>query len=282
MRSPAIAALALLVAIGFAFRESDREAGASTELAALGESNDILAARVREGARQLKAYESPAQATGGAPVVAPAAGPKASPSREAMLEAGREFLAAHPEARKLLRAMATPAMSPQLDAAAAAGLSPSQLEEMTDILAKARREVQLKAGNTAVLLEGEGDLSPEDIEARLQTLMGSDLYGKYQDAERAAQARTLAGQAVLNMSYTDSPLTTGQSNALLQIFEENNPDYVAGKPFNFFGTDWNAVMTQASQVLSAPQMAVLENMRAGNQSMARFSKSAVPPQRKAP
>jgi hypothetical protein len=191
--------------------------------------------------------QRPSAPSGAAPVRAPARDPKAD---------GQAFLAAFPEQRSAIieigKAQIARGFGPFYRAA---GLSPAQIDQFETFMSEEWLKSIVVAPNSVHPDTGQ---LPQD---QLHALLGDQAYRQYQDFNRAQGAYGLALQLATAVTSAGAPsMSTDQADQLAQIVLNNSPSYQSGKPMNTATVNWDAVMTQAQGVLSAPQMQVAEGM----------------------
>ena len=124
-----------------------------------------------------------------------------------------------------------------------------------------------KAGQTLFLGGGLqfnqslGNLSETDVGRAQRAIMGEAGYARYKEYGRTDGARAVVGDAALALNFSETPLTSGQANGLVQIVAQASPDFLQGKAVAADAINWDAVLQQASSLLSNPQLAVLQSLR---------------------
>ncbi|HVU22728.1 MAG TPA: hypothetical protein VHE13_01300 [Opitutus sp.] len=128
------------------------------------------------------------------------------------------------------------------------------------------------------------------VDREIAASLGSERYGVYRDYERTLAQRAVVVQLEQRLSYTPTPLTVPQADALVQILAANNsPARSAGAreassvvvradsrdPVSFAATAatttevTDAALTAAQSVLAPAQLAALREIQAGQQAGAR-------------
>jgi hypothetical protein len=98
-----------------------------------------------------------------------------------------------------------------------------------------------------------GDLSTDEMESRLHSLLGDAGYRQYQDYNASASSRMLSMQLGGALYLTPTPLTSEQAERLTAILGSSGPS--AGNP------DWDAAISRARAVLTDSQVAALSGLR---------------------
>lgn len=182
---------------------------------------------------------------------------KDDPATQARIQAGEDFMNAHPEVRReLIRGRRAVFLGIYRPFLASAGLSPGQIDEF--LLIKARSG-GATVGPYLLNVDGEPSLAEKPEAAQLHDLLGEAGYAKYLDFENGLRASTHAGDLVSNLAqmtyFTSSPLTLSQADRLRDIVDAS-----AGMPAwgGFATIPWDDVLPAARSVLSADQFAALE------------------------
>lgn len=272
-----IAGLVLALAVGtagyevYASREADAALTDATQL------NDAISAKLqaveqssRTGERDLARLEQDVESARAAKAAAakpPAARPavsggaSAAPAWDAAKE-GNAFLARHPEARQAIVDRSTAKLNFRWGALfEALNLSPAQIAQF-EALMREGETVNFPGpdGKVLALRPGTG-MSHDDVTNHLRELLGEDGYARMQQYAQAVPAREFTVQLASALYSTPDPLSSEQAGQLIQIMAASRPPD-GGRNGRF---DWDAVMTKAQEVLSAPQLAALGGMRAQDQ-----------------
>ncbi len=99
----------------------------------------------------------------------------------------------------------------------------------------------------------------DDVQAKLQALLGSEGYQSYQAYTSDLQGRQLAAGLASILAESDAPLTSAQAQQMAEIF-------AAAGALNKGSVDWGFVAAQSQGILSGPQLAQLDNLRVLRQS----------------
>jgi len=166
------------------------------------------------------------------------------------LEAGRLFLAAHPESRELVRAyrQALAGGWPTRDGRAA-GFSEEQIKAWTELFARQRGA---PAEVDGIRVPGYGELDAGEVQGpRLQALVGDALYAKFKAYDGTSSARMYTTEIAAAADGMGVALTPEQSRALMGLFSESHGEI-----------DWEAAARRASGILSESQMSAFHTYRA--------------------
>ena len=186
---------------------------------------------------------------------------------------GKAFLLRHPEVKQALIGSKIAEWNLRYDALyKSLGLTPDQIEKFQTIMLASGsggwvNRLLVPELKEMVFPIGDTDLAQNGTR-RLRELLGDDGYRQFTEFNRVDSARQLAVQAASSLYFTEAPLTPAQSEQLIQILD-NNRSPRSGPQVSPF--DWDAVLAQARDVLSAPQLAAVSSLRVraqANQAMA--------------
>jgi hypothetical protein len=172
--------------------------------------------------------------------------------------AGQAFLAAHPEVKQALidRSRARVA-SRCYTLYAELHLSPEQIARLEDLLIE-REGLSFNTPETGPLsLKPGTGLSREDVERGVRELLGEDGYRRYRETGRASGAQQLTSMLASSLYFTSDPLTAQQADDLGQVIVRLDTTRK-----NDGVRDWDALSERAKSILSAQQLAALNNLRA--------------------
>jgi RNA polymerase sigma factor (sigma-70 family) len=184
---------------------------------------------------------------------------------------GRKFLAAHPEARPLLeqvlRNYVAVRYGPFLRSL---GLAPAQIEQIESRLMETDPGIVIpsKSGDPLDFsLTDNAPQSKEEMQDQMREAMGDSIYQQFRsyasNRDRLNGAQMVADRVASDTYFTATPLTGNQAGQLLQILANNNPNYQNGGTTNQMASfDWDAVLSQAKEVLSPAQLSSLESFQA--------------------
>jgi RNA polymerase sigma factor (sigma-70 family) len=269
-----LAAVAAAVAIAFAIRETTmrqradaalvetgRQAAAltrtiedlNTRAAAAGKDRAQLAQEIEAGRRQLAEVETRTNA------------PANPPARTDAVTAGREFVAQHPEARRLMAedqkgnwAMKYAPLFKSL------GLSAAQIDEVLELMVQGRplssRVTTADGGSMQLAADPQGGLSREETIARMRAVLGDDGFNRMRDYDRSAYAMEMVAKFNAWL-FRYAPLQPAQIEQLARTLAQVNSAYQAGRSMEQGTFDWPALITQAQGFLSPPQVAALSDMQ---------------------
>ena len=169
--------------------------------------------------------------------------------------AGRDLLAARPQAARHLTAYFRQRTADVYGGLfKALGLTDGQIQAFEDLRVRGTAGVnwasatQAPAGGFSA-----GDLSAAQMETQLRILLGDAGYRQYQDYNASAAPRMLSMQLGSALYLTPTPLTSEQAAQLTVILGSSGPS--AGNP------DWDAAISRARGVLSDAQLAALSGLR---------------------
>lgn len=189
--------------------------------------------------------------------------------RTDLAAAGRDFAARNPGAQRLIVGHDISHNAQKyVGLFSSLGLSPEKQAQFLKVIAQ-RSDLGLTwftAANpgepAAAVSAGPESLSPDEVSAQLRNLLGTEGFQAYQDFNRAGLAQTYAQQLAGTLYSTETPITQAQGNQLVQILAQSSSDYQNGKSvWNSAQIDWDAALSSAQAVLSAPQMDALRASR---------------------
>jgi RNA polymerase sigma factor (sigma-70 family) len=277
-----VGAVATLLALlgGFVTSRHALQASRETEasLAAAVERQVARAARLEEAERRLRgarnqatqlqeqletarksAFETAAASHNRARVPAP---PDESPAGDPRL-AGDAFMARHPEVKGAVNAYARARVDFRFsELYRKLGLTAAQIEEFRELMSAGFGMGASGAkGESMSLTSGDWSSIP-GRNARLKAMLGTQGMQVFQEyAVWTEPARQVAAQVAGALWHTDTPLAPGQADQLAAIMNDSRAANVSGRgPIDRF--DWDAIATKAATILSAPQLAALEDQRA--------------------
>ncbi|HEY5552741.1 MAG TPA: hypothetical protein VIK52_12690 [Opitutaceae bacterium] len=159
------------------------------------------------------------------------------------------------------------------------GLSGPETEALKDLLAEkqlSRMEANAVAraegltGNDRQAIRELVNESDDEVEARIVNLLGTDRYAALQKFENTSQQRVRVGQLELRLSYSQSPLQSYQSDAMVDILASSTEP----RPYGRTGTPEDAtaylreleaydteIYTRARSVLSPAQLKALRQVQ---------------------
>ncbi len=120
-------------------------------------------------------------------------------------------------------------------------------------------------------------------ESTIQQTLGDAQYAQYQNYEQTLPQRNVANQLAQSLSYTSSPLQDSQLQQLINILAANQPSGGQGNGggalSGLFGGGFgnrpspitDAAITQAQAVLSADQVAALQQLQAQQQAQRQIA-----------
>jgi hypothetical protein len=275
-----IAVIAMIAALGTATYEIRESRAAEATLATARRDYDALVAKRRDLAQQTQAAEQDAARLRQAMADARAAQAAADTSQAAKAAAawdpvaeGKVFLSRHPEVKQALIASKIAEMDFRYGALyKSLGLTPAQIAQFQMIMLASGSGGWVNRLLVPELKEMVFSIVDTDLAQngtrRLRELLGDDGYRQFTEFNRVDSARQLAVQVASFLYFTEAPMTPAQSEQLIQILD-NNRSPRSGPQVSPF--DWDAVLAQARDVLSVPQLAAVNGLRVSaqhNQAMA--------------
>lgn len=253
------------LAVGIATREVRASRLGEASLAAAGRDNAALLGRLRDLGQRAKSVERSVadlqKAVDGAQ--AAKAGVESVAGVRDPVAAGREFLAAHPEASQLVTTeIRANMMKRYARLFSSLGLAPSQVDRFLDLMVQSQAGLWWNSARQEPVAEfGLADLTKGQRETQLHELLGDDGYRQYQEFDRTSTAQQLAAQLGEAMYFTATPLSADQAGKLVQILSQNSGDYQRGKSVSLPSVDWDAVLDRSRTVLTETQLATLAGLR---------------------
>jgi hypothetical protein len=250
-RFPVISGLVCLACVVAAVVEYHETSSKRRALEAYRLENDTLTARLSEARRSgLADLRKVAELGEEADKLGKQ---EASAGAQDPLEAGRRFLAAHPESRELVMAiMKDIAAGWPARRGREAGFSEAQVAQWMSLFARQKGAPFYIVDGIRV--PGYGDLNSDDAQfSMLKATVGDELYAKYEEVNRTVDTRYMAGDISALAASWGAPLASDQNQALLQALTK------AGGHF-----DWDVVSQKLGGVLSDSQMAAFEAEKASD------------------
>ena len=99
--------------------------------------------------------------------------------------------------------------------------------------------------------------SVKSLEATVRDTLGESAVASVRDFVATADLRDIADKLAVHTFYTDTPLTSAQSDQLVQIFRECRPDTGPAVRIDPDSVDWPAALQRAESFLSPTQMTAL-------------------------
>jgi hypothetical protein len=248
--------------------------------------------RIADLEARLATLQATAPATAGQPATTSADATtteRRSPDRASQEAARRAEMTAlfnDPEVVKLMASQ----QKVQLDGRYASlfkqlNLTPTQLETFKNLLLEkqiAQRDVMVAARESGLSpRENREELrklveqSKAETDAEILAMLGQEKFNQYKTYESTGSQRALVEQIGRSLSYSPTPLTDAQSQALVQIFSQNTaPQSTDGSPRERFAqgsiTITDAMIAQAQRILAPDQVKVLQEQQAAQQASAKL------------
>ena len=134
------------------------------------------------------------------------------------------------------------------------GLSAADIQSLENLMLQG----DINMSSAWLTLRPEG-VTTAQVEQSIHALLGDANYQQFNQYESTQYVREVASGLAGNLYDTDTPLTSQQAEQLTQILAQNSSlPPKSGPPFP--GTiAWDGALKQAQGILSAPQLAVLQN-----------------------
>jgi len=140
------------------------------------------------------------------------------------------------------------------------GFTDEQIDRFETIQLQASENPALWVFDQTTAQDESQRLTPAEVDAQLESLLGKDGFQQYQQYNRLLPARSLACQVASSVYLTD-PLDRAKSEQLVELLGRASPDYQAGGKINLGALDWEIALTNASKFLSTAQCAALAAIR---------------------
>ena len=160
-------------------------------------------------------------------------------------------------------------------------LTPDQIEAFKNLLVERQntlRDIRQSARDQGITDRSQIDAlvksTQADLDAQLQSTLGSAAYADFQAYEKTAPQRNFVSQLAQSLSYTSSPLNDSQTQQLIDLLatsstaNNNNRRQggFGGGPGGMFGggsgvTVTDATLTAAATVLNPAQLAALAEVK---------------------
>ena len=261
--------VALLVMVGVATYQRQARETAERALTTARQEQEASFARLRAKESQVRAVgretmrlqkeldEARARLAAAAKPVPPAAWDAE--------EAGAAFVARHPQVKRAFDELVSARLRFQFGPMyQALGWSNDRIERFEAAQGQLVAVPALLDGEGTAIIRHSGKFSQHRYVQRFNDAFGD--FGKqgvdkFNEEMRDGPARNVAADVASALYFTDTPLTPEQAEQVTQILAGSRNSGPAAKVSAY---DWNAVMTKAEGVLSAPQLAVIAAKRAND------------------
>jgi hypothetical protein len=168
--------------------------------------------------------------------------------REAAREAGRLFVAEHPESRELVRSsMLALAQSWPARLGREAGFSDEQIRQWTDLFARQK-------GAPFHMVRGVepefGEVDSHEIQGEMvREIVGDALYARYRELQANTYGRYVTALIANRAESAGSPLTSEQIQALAAVFGKANLNDMS---------EWDRSRKESAGLLSPEQQAIFD------------------------
>lgn len=232
--------------------------------ARLEEERETLAAEAEQArlAQEVEMARAAQKAAAGKTAAPAAANPAADWNP---LEEGRAFLAKHPETKAALIAWRRAELEARYGKLwRALGLTEGQMEECRTLLLTANIATRQFAGSMKypMALPAGDRLGVGPPNERLREIMGEAGYRQFEELDRGFPARLLASRLAEALAFTDAPLTPTQADDFVRVAVAAQAPGKGRAPGK---VDLDKLVSNAPAVLSAPQVAVLSELRTRDQ-----------------
>lgn len=178
-------------------------------------------------------------------------------------------------------------------------LTPEQLEKFKNLLVE--KQTAITDALAAARAQGINPRTdPEDFQklvtdaqaesdAGIKTALGDAGYAQYQQYQQTLPQRSVVNQLAQSLSYTSTPLTSGQTEQMVSILAANTPASSNPTGSNTratiataFGVGFggalnspitNSAITQAQTVLAPPQVSALQQLQAAQQAQTQLNQA---------
>jgi hypothetical protein len=125
-----------------------------------------------------------------------------------------------------------------------------------------------------------------DIDSKIKSTIGDDGYAQYQNYQQTQGQRNVINQLEQSLSYTDTPLTSTQSEQMVQILSQGSAGNATGAQIMIAGPGGggapagggpgsritDATITSAQGVLSPPQIQALQEIQQQQQAAQQLAR----------
>ena len=259
-----VAVLVAVTAVGTAVVEIKAEYTAEAVNVGAGKETQRLSARVAELKRSLEAERQAAAESQPVRIVVwpPVAGSNATALDEE--ESGQQFLATHPDARKILDEVARDLFERRWGARLRAlNLPASERDALVqEMMRVGNWTFRITENGWSFGPAGDSRSSFDASERRLRELLGPERAAQYDEQIALTPVHDLL-RAVAGASYdAAAPLTADQTNLVIQTIMSNGGRRVRtteGSPWTDINrVDWPAVSRSLSTMLAPAQLSALE------------------------
>jgi RNA polymerase sigma factor (sigma-70 family) len=135
------------------------------------------------------------------------------------------------------------------------------MSDLYDLQQAARLRGAADSGADPALQAAEQQVRDRYNDA-LRGLVGEPARARVEDYERTLPALALANQVAAGVYYSATPLTKEQADRMVAIIAAQSSAYRDGGPVDPAALNWEGVLVQAQGVLTPPQLAALQSVRA--------------------
>lgn len=265
------AALLLVAALGVATYEIRARRGEEEALAAAISDHDAHTAQLKSLQERLEVMEreiaqlqkntEEARAATAVRAAADAQSAKLAAADDPVA-AGDAFMARHPEVKDALNAYSKARLNFRYgEMFRRLNLTQAQIDRFATILGRVGMGGGSGIDGKALSFRSGEMVSGRDYGAGVAAIFGAGEAGfnKYLEFSRVSEAQELIVKAAGELYFTETPLTPDQADQLVRLIADSRKFARGWQPQQY---DWNAVMTRARGILSAPQLAAIANLQA--------------------
>jgi hypothetical protein len=198
-------------------------------------------------------------------------------------ESGKEFLARHPEARELWEEMARAELSNQLLAHyRVVSLTPEQRGQLEAILVQSMRNSKtFNSPAGRITLSRPNPQTEAEMAMQARRAIGDEAYERLMTTGRKLSGGLELATQLASAVYRTDPLTDTQTERMLQIFAAAKSGTTSESATERQKREWDTIGAEASSVLTAAQIAALEDLRRSDERPRLSWPPANPPARPA-
>ncbi len=254
-----IVGLVLIVTLGGALHEIRAGQLIESAVAAAKLENEKLAARLRTRSQQGATATAAMTTVRSAALRGPL--PQSVVARNQRETETNAYLARHPELRDALRRELRATVAGRYGSFFRAHqLSPIQIERFLDLAGPMfGMGYRFVGTNGASLQYGPPNSERAAARKELQAMLGEDGFRDLTTLfEAGLQVIKIPTELAGALYYTPTPLTAEQADRLQRILRDRQ---VRPDPTSPMGLDWNAIVSDAAEILTEPQMMMLKQLR---------------------
>ena len=179
-----------------------------------------------------------------------------------------EIFSAHPELHAAYQKATAGRLHQTYDRLwARLGLSSAQIEQVVSVMMRDDENEMDLSMTAAALKLSEADPALRQFrreemattQSSLESVLGPLGYQTLRDYNRTLAMRSTAEDVASIAAVSDSPMTGGQTEQLMQVMAEASMSYRNGGQPTWASTDWDDVLRKAVVFLTPPQLAALQS-----------------------